>query len=93
MPTINKTGVVRYNVSTDTHNFPWGHRNGVNGETIHFDLGDNTTGCAAGEFDEPETMSVACMALRGNHDTICLGLGQKQRECERKVPPADADLP
>ena len=69
MPTINKTGVVRYNVSTDTHNFPWGHRNGVNGETIHFDLGDNTTGCAAGEFDEPETMSVACMALRGNHDT------------------------
>ena len=73
MPTINKTGVVRYNVSTDTHNSPWGHRNGVNGTTIHFDLGDNTLGSAFREFDDPETMSVACMALRGNHDTAVLG--------------------
>lgn len=73
MAAINKTGVVRYNVSTDTHNSPWGHRNGVNGTTIHFDLGDNTLGCAVGEFDDPETMSVACMALRGNHDTAVWG--------------------
>ena len=73
MSTINKTGVVRYYVTADTHNSPWGHRNGVNGKTVHFDFGDNTLGCNPGEFDDPEVMSVTCMALRGNHDTSVWG--------------------
>ena len=74
MSAINKTGVVRYNVTTDTHGYPWGHRHGVNGTTIHFDLGDNTVGCNLGELDPPEAMSVeANIALRGNHDTAVMG--------------------
>lgn len=76
MSAINKTGVVRYNVTADTHNSPWGHRNGVNGTTIHFDLGDNTLGCNPGELDDPEIMSATCMALRGNHDTSVWGWNQ-----------------
>ena len=75
MSAINKTGVVRYNVTADTHNSPWGHRNSVNGDTIHFDLGDNTLGYHVGDLDYPETMSVQkdsngnSIALYGNHDT------------------------
>lgn len=74
MATYNKSGVVRYYVTTDTHHTPWGYRNGVNGKTIHFDLGDNTTGCEFGEPDTPEEMSTATgIALDGNHDTAVLG--------------------
>ena len=73
MSTYNKSGVVRYYVTTDTHHTPWGYRNGVNGKTIHFDLGDNTTGCEFGEPDTPEEMSTATgIALDGNHDTAVL---------------------
>lgn len=76
MATYNKSGVVRYYVTTDTHHTPWGYRNGVNGKTIHFDLGDNTLGCNPGELDDPEIMSATCMALRGNHDTSVWGWNQ-----------------
>lgn len=71
MEAYNKTGSVRYYVTTDTHGYPWGFRHGVNGKTIHFDLGDNTAGCNLGDHDvEPETMALATeIALYGNHDT------------------------
>ena len=80
MAAIQKTGIVKYNIITDTHGYPWGHRNGVNGETVHFDLGDNTVGYAEGEFDEPEVMSVECMALLGNHDTAVYGWNKDSRD-------------
>ena len=75
MATYNKTGVAKYYVTTDTHCSPWGHRNGVNGKTIHFDLGDNTAASHFGDRDYPETMSVAAkIALLGNHDTSVKGV-------------------
>ena len=75
MEAYNKTGSVRYYVTTDTHGYPWGFRHGVNGKTIHFDLGDNTAGCNLGDHDaEPETMALATeIALYGNHATTVLG--------------------
>lgn len=81
MAAYNKSGVVRYYVTTDTHGYPWGFRNGVDGTTVHFDLGDNTAGWVAGDFDIPETMSVeANIALRGNHDTATMGWNKNSRD-------------
>lgn len=78
MATYNKSGVVRYYVTTDTHHTPWGYRNGVNGKTIHFDLGDNTAGCEYDEFDPPEDMDTETgIALDGNHDTAVVGGARK----------------
>lgn len=75
MATYNKTGVAKYYVTTDTHCSPWGHRNGVNGKTIHFDLGDNTAASHFGDRDYPETMSVAAkIALLGNMTPLLRGL-------------------
>lgn len=74
MSTYKNGTNVRYYVTTDTHGSPWGIRNGVNGKTIHFDLGDNTIGYRRGDFDAPEQMSVAAtIALYGNHDTVVNG--------------------
>lgn len=71
---MSKTGIVKYYVTTDTHSYPWGIRNGVNGATVHFDLGDNTAGFRKNYAEAPEVMSVASqIALRGNHDTAALG--------------------
>lgn len=79
MATLSKTGTVRFDVTTDTHNSPWGFRNGVNGKTIYFDLGDNTRGRYYEDIDFPEVMSVCqdeddnSIALFGNHDTAVNG--------------------